>query len=268
MSVPSPICTIGGNPTPADVGASTTVNGALANPAGANLWFLAAIAADELTGSAGLAAAQASLSINQSNKTFSFTSPSALGTGVIFMSTVGVSLQSTLGLGRDANGVVQAAYTTTFKVSVLTGAGKRVIVVGELLEQSTYAGWIAEINAGLRAISGASANPPLRKAGNYVILAGDSQDLWLDTSTSSSGYAVTFPTGPFDGQRQRFKDNGAGGSWSNVKPAILTGATGQKVENPNLLGTLSGVGGTQSATVPGGALEYAWGATETAWLVI
>src|ERR1019366_2736669 len=112
----SPTCTISGGPTPADIAASATISGALATPSGALFWALKAISCDDVTGQAGLALINASLVVNQTNKTFSFTSPANVGTAVIFQTTVGVSPLSALGAGRDANGNVVAAYTTTFKV--------------------------------------------------------------------------------------------------------------------------------------------------------
>lgn len=268
MATPSPTCTINSGSTPADVAAGASVSGALANPAGANFWFLAAISADDLLGASGLATLQASLAINQTNKTFSFTAPPSLGEGVIFMSTVGVSSLSTLGAGRDVNGNIVPAFTTTFKVNVPTSGGNRVIVVGEVLEQSTYAGWLAEINAAIRGFSSSAVGSvPLRKAGNYVIQPTDPVDIWMDTSSSVSGYSLTFPSGPTDGQLRNFKDNHAGGSWSVSKPCIATGNTGQKVELPTALGTYTAAAGTVNLTVAGGSITYKWGQTEGAWLV-
>lgn len=143
MSNPNPTCTINGGSTPADVSASSTVNGALASSAGANFWGVTCIATDDSTTAAAI---NATLVINQGPKTFSFTSGAA-GTGYIFSSTVGV-----VGLGLDANGVLQPSFSITFKVNVKTAHGFRVIAAGEKFEQDTVNGWIAEMNAAIRAL--------------------------------------------------------------------------------------------------------------------
>lgn len=143
MSTPNPACLIGGLATPVDVAASSTINGSLASSAGANFWSVICIATDDSTTAAAI---NATLTVNQGPKTFSFTS-GALGTSYIFSSTVGVS-----GLGLDANGVLQPSFSTTFKVNVKTAHGFRVIAAGEKFEQDTVNGWIAEMNAAIRAL--------------------------------------------------------------------------------------------------------------------
>ncbi len=137
MSNPSPICTVGGNPTPADVAANTVVSGGLASGAGANYWALSCTSTDD---SSTAAAVNATLSLNQTNKTFSFTSL-GLGTSYIFTSQVGIK-----GLGLDANGNYNPAFTTTFKVNVKSAGGFRVIAFNETTEQGA-GGWISEYNA-------------------------------------------------------------------------------------------------------------------------
>lgn len=141
--MPSPVCTINGGSTPADVSASSTVNGALATPAGAKFWSVTCIATDDSTTAATI---NATLTVNQGAKTFSFTSGAA-GTAYIFSSTVGIS-----GLGLDANGTVQPSYSTTFKVTVKTAHGFRVLAAGEKFEQDSVNGWINEINAAIRSL--------------------------------------------------------------------------------------------------------------------
>lgn len=144
MPTPDPTCTINGGATPADVSASSTVNGALASVAGANFWSVSCIATDDSTTATAI---NSTLTINQGAKTFAFTSGAA-GTAYIFQSTVGVT-----GLGLDANGRVQTSYSITFKVNVRTATHNlRVLVAGEKFEQDTVNGWIAEINAAIRLV--------------------------------------------------------------------------------------------------------------------
>lgn len=141
MPSPSPACSVNAGGVPADVTAASTPTIALVSSAGANFWSIAAIATDD---SNTAAAINATMVVNQGAKTATFTAP-ALGSAVIFQSQVGVS-----GLGLDANGAPQAAYTATFKVNVKTTHGFRVLAAGEKLEQDAVNGWIVELNAVIR----------------------------------------------------------------------------------------------------------------------
>ena len=146
--MPNPHCTVNSATPPVNVTGGSTVTVALAVPAGAIFWGLSCVGTDELNTTG---AVNATVSINQTLKTATFTMPSGLGSAVIFQSTVGVALNSSQGAGRDANGTVQPSYTTTFKVNVVTTAGLAVVGVNETVEQSASAGWIAEVNAVIRA---------------------------------------------------------------------------------------------------------------------
>lgn len=153
MSVPSPICTVDLIATPVDVSANATHEIELANTTGANFWSIQCTSTDETTTAAQV---NATLSINQVTKKATFTS-TGVGTALIFTSTVGIS-----GLGLDANGRQQAAYTTTFKVNVVAANGNRVLAVNETVEQSAPFGWNAVLN-------------PQARAGVTVTLGGDVQ---------------------------------------------------------------------------------------------
>ena len=146
--MPSPVCTVNSGAVPANVTANASVTIALANAAGAAFWGIIATSTDELNTAA---AVNATLVVNQTAKTATFTAPSTLGSAVIFQSTVGVSLRSVQGAGRDVNGTLQPSYTTTFKVNVLTGSSLSVVAASEVIEQSTVAGWLASINPAIRA---------------------------------------------------------------------------------------------------------------------
>jgi len=145
MSVPSPTCTVDGSATPVDVSASAQHTIALANTAGANYWSIAATSTDETNSASSI---NSTLSVNQTTKTATFTAPAA-GSAVIFTSTVGIK-----GLGLDANGEVNAAFTTTFKVNVKSANNSRVIAVDETFEQDATYGWASVINPTLRASGG------------------------------------------------------------------------------------------------------------------
>lgn len=153
-SSPSPTCLVNGAAPPGIVSAGATVTIALATPAGAQIWLLQAVGTDELNTAAAI---NATLVINQTTKTATFTAPAGAGSAVIFMSTVGVGNGTQLGQGQDLNGVVQKAYTTTFKVDVQTGASLSVLAQNEELEESAIFGWIKVINAAIRATGATSA---------------------------------------------------------------------------------------------------------------
>jgi hypothetical protein len=141
MANPNPACSVGGLTPPVDVAANTLTNGALVSSAGANFWSVICIGTDETS---SVATVNAGLTVNQGPKTFSFTS-GALGTAFIFRSTVGV-----LGLGLDANGILQPSFSATFKVNVLSSHGRRVLALNEVFEQDQINGWIATVNQTLR----------------------------------------------------------------------------------------------------------------------
>lgn len=147
MSSPSPACTVGGVATPADVAASSTINGALANAQGVVSWFLTCYGTDDLNTKA---AVNATLEVNEQSRTFSFTS-GIPGSSYVFQSTVGVGSQSQQGYGFDQNNVLQRSYTTTFKVNVPLADGLRVISQNEAFEQDPVSGVLSEINAAIRA---------------------------------------------------------------------------------------------------------------------
>jgi hypothetical protein len=158
MTTPSPLLSInsGTAGAAADVAAGSTVNGALANAAGANFWSVAITNTDETN---AVATVQATLTVNQLAKTFSFTAPSTLGSAVQITSIVGVA-----GLGLDANGKVNPAFTTTTKVNVLTSASTRVAHTNETTEQDATFGWDSILNDAARQL-GATAGIPLGHTG-------------------------------------------------------------------------------------------------------
>jgi hypothetical protein len=200
--MPNPACTIGGSATPQDVAASSSISGALASPAGAVFWGVTCIGTDETTTSAAI---NATLTVNNTLKTFSFTSQGN-GTAYIFQSTVGVGNLSSQGAGRDANNVIQPSYTTTFKVNVPTSTGLRVVAQNEQLEQGSY-GWIAEVNEAARtasANSGASQTTNTLVNGlNSNIATGGNTTLRFGGPTAAfsiGGFALAGSATPGSGQ--------------------------------------------------------------------
>lgn len=143
MPTPSPVCLVNGSPPPAVVSSGASVTGALQSPAGAQFWTLSCTDSDETSSAAAI---NATLTLNQTLKTFAFTMFASLGTAARFTSTVGIA-----GPGLDANGVRQASYTTTFKVNVLAANGLPVVTTNEIQDQSAAYGWIVELNQAIRA---------------------------------------------------------------------------------------------------------------------
>jgi len=118
---------------------------ALASGAGANFWSVAVISTDETN---TVAAVAATLTINPTTKTATFTAPAAAGSCVILQSTVGVRA-----LSVDANGQTQPAYTTTTQINVTTAGGGRVLAANEGAELDPTFGWISKVNAIVRDVS-------------------------------------------------------------------------------------------------------------------
>jgi len=192
MTTPNPACTINGNATPQDVSSGATVNGALASAAGAVYWSIACIGTDELN---TVAAINATLTVNQGAKTFSFTAPATLGSAVIFQSVVGVQ-----GLGLDANFQINPAFFTTFKVSVLTAQSLRVIAVNETFEQSIIAGWAAVINPAIRAIlGGGGGGSTITLAANFTqpAVLGTVSATFSSTASMASGLGLFIAGGGY-----------------------------------------------------------------------
>lgn len=229
MLNPSPQCLVGGVATPADVTAGATVSVALANAAGANYWSLIAIATDELNTAAAI---NATLAINQTTKTATFTAPSGLGSAVIFQSTVGILGSSSPAAGKDANGAVQPSFTTTFKVNVRTAALLRVIVPNETLEQGV---WTNELNAAIRTGSGASSSglfisPVDIAAGSGTLVNNSgSETVGVLFGATQAGHSCT-------GARF-YWDGGA----TTIKVKLYRGDTGALVTSTTVAVTAAGI---------------------------
>lgn len=150
--MPSPTCTINGLTSVGgqDVTPATTVTIQLASLSGVDTWGITCIGTDELLVAATITA---SLTINSTTKTATFTAPVA-GSALIF--------QSVVNGGVDVNGVEQSSYTTTFGLYTLaTTTGDRVAAVNETTEGSASFGWLTKLN-------------PILRDGTVAALADDS----------------------------------------------------------------------------------------------
>jgi len=141
MTAPSPVCQIkdgSGSYGPTTNGAlvtpGNTVSIQVVTPAGVNTWAISCTSTDDANVAATI---NAGLTIDSVNKIANFAAP-AMGSALIFTSTVNG--------GVDANGSVQASYTTTFKIYTLTAQGKRVMALGETFENNATFGWAPILN--------------------------------------------------------------------------------------------------------------------------
>lgn len=220
--MPNPACLVNGSVPPFDASASATITIALASTAGARFWNVSCTSTDELNTAASV---NATISINQTNKTATVTLSGVAGSAYIFTSTVGVS-----GLGLDANGIVQPAYSTTFKVNVKAANGARVLGEDETFEQNPAAGWIAVINPVLRA--GVSVPTTVGSTGFIHVTSGtiDANARGVNLASNGAGGDVTGVLGWTNGGRLQgitHVVNGTPGVLSNVvQIAMMESDTG------------------------------------------
>jgi|SRR6185312_1156152 len=218
--MPSPTCTVNSASPPQDVTASSTVTVALAAPAGAVYWFLTCVDADDTT---SVATINASISINLTNKTATLTAPGSAGSAIILQSTVGVAAGSSAGAGLDANYQVQPSYTTTLKVNVPTTGGYHVLCTNEELEQSSQYGWIVEINAAIRAFSGAAAVvPAFQRLNANTTLATGSRGQVVLADTSAGSWTLKLPTGSSASDADEWTIVDSKGDWSTNALTLTT----------------------------------------------
>lgn len=177
MTNPSPICLVDSAATTDGVnvtaGASFTI--ALSSTAGVNVWSIECLSTDETNDKDTI---NASLSVNNTNKTATCTAPATTGSAMRFRSIVNN--------GRGTNGQEDSSLTTTFGVYVLSDTGQRVLAFDETLETNSEFGWIATVN------------PPLRTTvGQTRLIAGGSSALYdwsFDETASLSGNKYTAST--------------------------------------------------------------------------
>lgn len=264
----SPQCQVNNAATPADVssGASTEIE--LQFPAGALFWGIVALSGDDTT---DVSVINASLSVDQVHKKATFAAPSTLGSAVIFQSTVGASLASAQGVGRDVNGAVHPEWTTTFKVNVKTAAGLRVIAASEVGEQNPEVGWVEEVNKAIRLASSGTivAVPPWITAnastpGGVLLLTHAQSGSAVRTDTTGGTLTkVQLPAAPTDGDEYEIID--ATAQWSTH--SLIVDGNGNVVVNPAGIGGAGGTAPTITLSLEEASIVVKWDATNNRWQV-
>jgi hypothetical protein len=262
VTTPNPAVSVNSLTPPQDTTASATVNVALLSSAGAVYWFLTCVGADDLT---SVATINASISINLSAKTATFTAPNGAGQCVIMQSTVGIGTASQAGFGTDANNQVQPLFTTTFKVNVATAGGLHVIASNEKLEQDSVYGWINEINKALRAVSGAVVPVPpwVTVTATGTTLTNGQSGSSVRANTTGGAYSILLPASPTDGTTFAFVD--PLGTW-NTNNLTING-NGNSIVNPAQIGGAGGTAATIALSIKRASVVLKWDATNSLWQV-
>lgn len=147
MSEPSPLCEVkvGAAAYVATAGGvqltvAATIIIRLASQIDVDSWLIECASTDETSDAATVSA---SLSIDSVNKTATFTAPAAGKT---------YRFRSKINGGIDRNGVARSTYETTFVCYTLASNGMRVLAVDETFEGNATFGWVAALNAAIRAV--------------------------------------------------------------------------------------------------------------------
>lgn len=145
-----------------DISSNSVHTIALADPSGANVWTLVCIATDDSNSSDVV---NATVNINATNKTATFTSPIGLSS-LIFESVVNG--------GVDINGRTLDSLRSRFKVCV-PQSNLRLAVVGETLEHDTKFGWTPLFNGVTKAFlaNGIGQNVAASISASYITLGTD-----------------------------------------------------------------------------------------------
>lgn len=214
--MPSPICTVNGSATPngVSVSASTTVTIALADTTGVTSWSIVCTDTDDL-------GSIPTLTVDHIGDTATFTSGTA-GRSYRF--------QSIVNGGKDSNQLPDDALTTSFKAFVPTAAGLQTVCSNETIEGSTAFGWVALLNAAIRAGAGADwANPGFIGSAtpNTAIFSALAIGTVAGAGTLDAGtFAFSRDIPPVFEQHAR-SGNGDGSVWTfTAQDAVASGETG------------------------------------------
>jgi hypothetical protein len=259
MTTPNPACTVNSLSPPQNVTAGATVSFGLVSTAGANFWSVSVTGTDELN---TVAAVQATVTLDQTHKTGTFTAPAGLGSAVQLTSVVGIA-----GMGLDANGASVKAFTTTFKVNVLCASGLEVFHTNETIEQSAPFGWLAVVNPAIRNASGGGGGPATAVVWTRVsttphqLVAGE--EALVDVS--SLNIVCRTPVAPADAAEFAVTViDGLGGHSLTIDPNAL----GSSLNDPNgVPGTI--LAANTTLTIPyKGRFKWKYDNAHTRWLLV
>lgn len=142
--MPNAYCLVDGYQTnlqAVNVSPSSSVIIYLNDDTGVNDWSITCFDTDELQDSTNITN---SLSVNQLNKTASFTFPSeSTGSTLLF--------RSVINNGIDVNGKVQTGYSYEFAICSLSPSNLRLLAKNETIHTDRVFGWIVSLNKLIRA---------------------------------------------------------------------------------------------------------------------
>lgn len=256
----SPICLINGSSTlnGSNVNAGSTVNIALQDTTGVSSWSIKCTNTD---GYNTPAAINATLSVDDVNKTATFTAPNSAGSGLQFTSIVNN--------GIDVNGSISSAFTTTFGVWVVTGLGDRVLFPDETLESDPVNGWSEDFNRVVR--RGDTTSNATTSTSGKIILAKDLG------GTYSQPLVVGMQGNPIKSVSLGSAQDGYVATWVNADgyvefkaPVIVSSVTmGGDVTGNSASSTVAKINGsTVSSSPTTNTVLVATGSTSTAWQTI
>jgi hypothetical protein len=236
----SPLCTAyGGTVTTNGVNVSNgdTVDIVLVDHAGVRTWSLEVVGVSD-----GLDPAGFPITIDQTTKTATVTSPDPWGTLLI---------RSTVNGGIGPDGQVDPSLSYTFGIYVpangiyVPANGKRLIATNETIESNAASGWISTINAAIASIPTPPATPTgLRLSDDgswsgpgFVSIATGNADVTLNSTQYRNG--VLRITGALTANRTVTFPLTAGRAWWIINDCtgafglVCKGSTGTGVTVPN-----------------------------------
>ncbi len=204
----SPSCLVNGTATTngVNVTAGATVTIALADLGGAGPWGISCVGTDEGQVAATITA---SLSINQSAKTATFTAPTVPCT-LRFLSTV-------QGGNNPATGQPDASLSTTFGVFVLLANGRRLVATNQTYESNASFGWVKDLNDAIRGAQSGVAGYNIATYGVSIAIDQSLGDIFVITVTDAVAFTIANPSPSVRGQHLLFDIvNSSGGAMGAI----------------------------------------------------
>ena len=246
MTSPSPICTVAdglGSPQATTNGVDVTpgniIHIALASAAGADVWALSIIGQDDIVSAP-------TITLDNTTKTATFNAP-ASACSLIVKSTV-------------TNGGSQGvSFSTTFKVSVLTPEGHRLLCSNERLEGNATFGWITCQNDIIRAIGGFGKTTKLTNGQSRTVTA---REEIIFCNPDGGSCSITAKFAPETGSRLTVHTDSHA---SPVGPVyVAVSGNGHNMEDPASPGTFSS---SVLLTNPNSTVVWDWNDADSVWVL-